>query len=175
MRFYSNSPYDPIVGVSTIKCTGFDDMMAIYATGICYAFKIKISSIILSSTVVEQMLYIQHNDHTSTTGNALLSLNQITEINLVSRRKTLYSANLQNSSSNSIPISSYVKMKSIEKKKELEQDVYGFTRTSGPAYHTYTSVGIQSMTSSTSPDFICRAFIQVTYYCKLFDKVQMTE
>lgn len=171
MSFYSNNPYDPVVGASTTKCTGFDDLMSFYKRGIVYGFKIEVDPILITN-VAEHVCYVHHMDHNKN-NNTWLSLNQITETGLVDKWRLIYSYVFK------IPgrdhMMSYKKIKDLERTKDLDIDNYSFTKSTGPTLTTLCNLGWRMADSSQNPDITTRAFVQITYYCKLFEKLTMTE
>lgn len=171
VSFYSNNPYDPVVGVSTTKCTGFDDLMTFYKHGVCYGFKI-VCHFILTTNITEHWAYIQHTDHTQSP-SSWLTMNQIAETGICDKYKLIYSYVFK------IPgrdvLTSYKSIKALEKVRDLSTDQYSFTKTSGPTLQTRCNVGARSADSSVSSDFYMRATIEMTYYCRLFERQLMTE
>lgn len=174
MRFYSNNPYDPVYGTSTTKCTGFDDMMDIYKYGICYGFKINVRPV-YSSNQPEIILYIQNDGHEGTNTGSILTLNQVTETNLVAKWRMLYSFNIMSDPAKIRPLRNYVKIKHLEHKRELETTNYQFSKSTGPNFSTVCALGAVYANSASTFDFSVRCFVQITYYCRLFEKMQMTE
>lgn len=173
MRFYTNNPYDPIVGVSTTKCTGFDDMMDIYKYGICYGCKISVRPVMPTNNA-DVILYACHDGSNGTNTSANLSLNQITEGRIAAKWRLVFSYIFSASSQMRKPFVVYADIKKLEHKRELEPNLYQFQKGQGPQTATISSIGLQCACSTTF-DFAVRCFIQVTYYCKLFQKIQMTE
>lgn len=177
IRFYTNNPYDPVVGVSGTKCTGFDDLMSLFTYGVCYGCKVVIRPIMYTSNP-EVIAYIKH--YMSTEADlGWLSLNQIMETNMVKHRIVYTCASTLSgwSMGNVRPLNTYVNIKRLEKKKELEASYY-FTKTSGPGSATMVDLGFRHARSDLVPAdnlFSVRCIISITYYCKLFSKKTMTE
>lgn len=176
IRLYTNNPYDPVVGVSSTKCTGFDDLMGLFTYGVCYGCKVVLRPVMYTNNA-EVLAYIKH--YMSTEADlGWLSLNQIMETNMVKSR-IVYSCNpiLGWTMGNVRPFNTYVNIKRLEKKKELEASYY-FTKTSGPGSATIVDLGYRHAKSDLVPadnPFTVRTIISITYYCKLFSKKTMTE
>lgn len=92
VQFYANNPYDPIVGVSTTTCSGFDVLMDLYKWGICYACKVKVKAMIQT---VNSLVYAYWTDSTRTLPAAVPTNDRILELgqNISWRHKAVYQYN----------------------------------------------------------------------------------
>ena len=173
-KFRPNDPYDPVEFMSTTKCTGFDDMMKMYTYGIAFGFKIKVRPLI-ATACPETIVYIQFARSTSTQADSILNVNQICEGKMTARWKILYSTSLIQSIGSVKPLQAYCDIKRIETASFLDRDKYRFTADTSPQYRPKCSVGIVSANTGADFDFTSRLFVQMTYYCMLYDREKMTE
>lgn len=169
LNFYANNPYDPLPGVSTQKCTGFDELMALYEFGICYAVKISYRASFNLSTDYPLCLYC-HVDSSRANYNKTLSIDEVTETRLVNRWTLLQPTTMTTNQVNTFrPHRVFQKIKYVEKKKELEPSDYRFTDGSGPTSLVQAHIGTVKTLPSQS-GWTLNLFVQITYYCKLFEK-----
>lgn len=162
--FYANNPYDPVIGVSTTSCSGFEQLLDIYKWGICYACKVKVKAMIQT---VNSLVYIYWTDSTMSLPVAAPSTDRVMELgqNIAWKHKAVYQYN-------ETPgyLKSYKSMKALEKRKELEPDDYLFTSSAGPARANGVQVGYIPADSGSAITYLCPLFVRLTYYCKLFER-----
>lgn len=164
--FYANNPYDPVVGVSTTECSGFDKMMSIYGYGITYGCKMKAKFMTQTVNSICYVKWIASNYSLPVTEP---TLNELTEApkDTLWRHSTIYAFN-----SRPAIIKSFKKIKAIERKSELEPDGYKFVDGAGPNKLVGVEVGYIPSDSTNTITYLVQMFIQITYYCKLFDRIE---
>lgn len=168
INLYGNNAYDPVVGSSTSACSGYSQLMQIYKYCTCYGTKVRaIFNLYLGHQCFGYILMEDHNFRHST---------GITRDFLRENPRDCRSAYLFNGTYNSSPktITLFRTTKSLEQKTELENPAYSSTSSGGPTIYTYAQVGIVPSGSGVNPGG-CSVFvnIRITYYCKLFDRVNL--
>lgn len=163
-QFYANNPYDPVVGVSSTACSGFDEMMALFEYGVCYACKV--TAKFLNQTESE-LAYIYFTDSSVALPAAIPGYDQIVELNKDIRWKhnPVYAYNTKPA-----VVKYYRTLRSLENERFATPVNYRFTLTGGPAFATGVQVGARSAISGSATAIACQMFIKVVYYCKLYDR-----
>lgn len=165
-NFYANNPYDPVVGVSVSACSGFPQLMALYAQCICFASKITLTAQHYSGeNTFCYILAMDNNFYRGTTG---VTRDFVRE----APADVCRSAPLVNQIYNVRPLrmSMYRKVKFIEGVKDLDRSQYCCTGSSGPIRHTYFQVGQIYQSSAPTSSTVSATRIMITYYCKLYDR-----
>lgn len=168
VSFYANNPYDPVVGVSTTKCSGFTEMMHIYTYGICYGCKITVKQMPIT---VNSLVYCMFTDSTVSLPASAPSMNFLCECPRDCRWKH---APVKDYNANPPMIKMFRKMKYLEKKRELEPNDYKFTSSAGPAKAIGVQVGYIPANSTNATNYYNELFVRITYYCRLFDRQTAT-
>lgn len=168
-QFYANNAYDPVVGISTTKCSGFTQMMSIYTYGIVYACKIEAK---LMTNTVNTIGFILWDDSTTNlTATTIPSLDLLTECprDSVWKHQAVYQYN-------EVPIylKMFKKIKALERKSELEPSSYKFDANNGPAKACGVQVGYIPADTTNATAFLAQMFIRITYYCRLFNRKTST-
>lgn len=163
--FYANNPYDPVVGASTSACSGFAKLMSLYKYGICYACKASAKFMPIN---VNSLGYIMFTDSEVSLAAAQPSLDFLTEIpkNTVSKHHAIYSYN-----ETPMFLKLFRTIKGIELKKELEPYDYRFEASSGPRKSIGVQIGYIPADSSNSTAYTWVMWIKITYYCRLYDRM----
>lgn len=163
--FYANNPYDPVVGASITKCSGWDAMMDLYSYAIVYGTKVVARFL---PNTVNGVAYIWWTGSNISLPAAAPSLNYIREapMNMLSKFTPIYAYNQK-----PCFLKSYMRMKYLEKRKELEPDDYKAVSNSGPSLLNGVQVGYVPADSANAQGFQWPIFIEITYYCKLFNRI----
>jgi len=167
---YANNPYDPVVGISTPACSGFTEIMTLYNSCICYACKVKVT-FYKGDNVLEVFGYIAMPDYENF-GWLNVTKDFLVEspMNVKYRMLTSYLVNQQK---NPVGCSMYRTIKGMFHKTELEPNVFGCTRTSGPPSGGSAEIRIGATPSSTPVEFAVRAYVTIVYYCNVYGRFAM--
>lgn len=162
-NFYANNPYDPVVGISTTDCSGFEAMMGIYQYGICYACKISAK---IMNTSASAIAFIKFLPSTTALPVAVPNYNAVTEIGQDIRWRHIPVFQY-----NQLPtrMKYYRTIKSLERKRELEPNDYKFTGTVGPSKAVGVAIGGIPAKSDDATAITLQLFLKITYYCKLYE------
>lgn len=168
-QFYANNPFDPVVGASTTACSGFSQMMAFYARGICFATKVVLHWE-QSTSEHTHMLYVKWWSSLETPAN--VSSDEMLEN---PRGRIRYRRTLPADHGRPEPIvRAFARTKVIENAKDLAPVYYAFTGAHGPSTTTYFTIGLQSPESNYTGPWSDRISAVVTYYCRLFDRLDVS-
>lgn len=170
VNFYANNPFDPVIGVSTSACSGFPALMQVYQQCTCFASKVVARFNVMSGHF--GCVYVLMEDH------FMYHAAGVTRDFLKENRRDAVSRNCYNytnSAQGPCVLKMYRTTKALEQKKELEPTVYSCTRTSGPSVLTLAQVGalVAGSTGSNPGSYQVSVDITVTYYCKLFNRVNL--
>lgn len=140
-------------------------MMSIYHFGIVYACKVTVRYM---PSITNQYGFIQYSNHSVTLPITMPTYDQITELkeDCKSWFQTVYNYNLP-----PYRRTFYKSIKALESKSELEHAPYYFTGSSGPTYACGVAVGSLNCISTDSTASTCQMVINITYYCKLYDRI----
>lgn len=165
--FYANNPYDPVVGVSTTKCSGFDQMMSIYKYGVVHACKV-VCYWETGAGENSHFLYSRFYDHNSTP--AIITCDELFENNNYTR----YVRALPTGHSKPEPIlKHFARIKYIEKVKQLDPTTYAFQKTGNPTIPVGCVVGLCSPLTTFTGVWNDTVQVRITYYCKVWERVNM--
>lgn len=174
VNFYAGNPFDPVVGASVTACSGYAALMSIYAQCLCFACSVKVIAVAGGGTASHCKMYIMWEDHNAQHVGAALARDYVQENrrDCVVKNCYLYNYNVR-----PCYLKSFRKIKAIEKKKELEPLLYACGPSSGPAgganYQTYCYVGGVMGSSTGGLTLQVEADVRITYYCKLFNRVDL--
>lgn len=146
-------------------------MMYIWKSCLCFACKVNVDFTIHAGH--QGIGYVLMEDQNmSHVGGVTRDFLMENPIHLRQKRIYLYT-NVKNTRySNRVTM--YRRIKSLQQKLELEPLTYSSTRTSGPPTLTLAQVGVFNPGSGLSPgatNFL--AHIRITYYCRLYDRVNL--
>lgn len=174
ISFYSNNPFDPVVGVSTSACSEYPQLMQLYRNCMCFACKVVVRASPRNINTSEAIIYLMMEDNN---GRHLTS--GITRDFLMENSHDLVKRVILNpqhvNRNNTQRMSMYRKIKNLQNKKELEPAQYAGTLTGGPPTLTYAYVGTTFRGSGFQSGETCSimAQITITYYCKLWDRINL--
>lgn len=165
---YANNPYDPIVGISTSSCSGYQQLMNIYNSCVCYGCRVSMKFYKMDN-VLEVFGYCVMPDYenfssTNVTKDFLVE----SPMNVKYRMLTSY---LFNQQKNPIGCTMYRSIKGMFHKRELEPADFGSTRSGGPP--SAATIRCGCCYASGPAEFSVRSYVTLTYYCKLFGRFQM--
>lgn len=144
--------------------------MSLYNSCICYGCKIN-TKWYKSDTNIEVFGYICMPDFENA---SIMNITRdfLTEsaMNVRYRMITSYAAQ---PSQVPVYVNMYRSIKGIFHKRELEPNIYGSTRTSGVASGGGATARIGVVQASASSDVSVRVYVTITYYCKLYGRVQL--
>lgn len=167
-NFYANNAFDPVVGTSTSACSGYPQLMQIYKY--CTVFATKVRAIFTIVTGHQAFGYVLMEDHN------FRHVAGITRDFLRENPRDVRSAYLFNGQYNTKPktVTMFRTTKGLEHKTELENPAYSSTVSGGPTIYTYAQVGVLEAGSGVNPGGgQIYANIRITYYCKLFDRINL--
>lgn len=172
---YANNPYDPVVGASTVGCSGFNAVMSLYAWCMCFAAKITLRVQESSANTIEIYAWIlmeSHDAQRSTTPSQSITLDLLRENPIHLKSKLIY-----NAAYNVRPtyLSMYRRIKSIEGTSHLDPFQYRCSRTVGPAINSRLTFGIRTSDNTVATAQTARMHFKVTYYCRVYDRLNLDQ
>lgn len=171
VNLYANNPYDPVVGASTTACSGYPQLTSTWRNCLCFATKVVVLAWTNTSVAsMECHVYILMEDHNFRHA-AGCTRDFVVENGHDLRQKllTCFPCNLR-----PIRLSYYRTTKSLEKKLELEPVSYCGYHSAGPNVYTYAQVGAVPARSVVTTEFTnAHCNISITYYCKLWDRINL--
>lgn len=174
---YANNPYDPVVGVSTVACSGFNSIMAIYQWCMCYGCKIEVT---FSQQLVTSLLpdgygfiYMENHDaYRNSNPSVLMSLDWLRE-NPIHCKSVLMTSPVQNTLPKKISL--FRRIRSIEGVTYLDPWQYRCSRTTGPALNSRYTFGYRTTDATSSVAQTIRMHFTVTYYCKCYERLNVDQ
>lgn len=163
--FYQNNPYDPVVGASTTKCSGFDQIMGLFKLGICYGSKISVR--FLNGMGVNSFTYVRAVGYTDYPITAQIDRNMALETpqNTITKFTPVYLYNQK---------PTYIKMyrstKALAHKKFLDPDSWHYYLSGGPTMQQEWQVGYFPADTTNSIVYSMPMYVRITYYCKCFNR-----
>lgn len=147
--------------------------MAIYKNCVCFASKITCTPIVVTSASTEVVCFIMFEDHNGR--HITNALNGFTKDFLMEnshdiRKRFIYSYSYQQPPRR---FSYYRTTKSLEQTRNLDEQ-YWLTSSASPDTHTYAGVGCAFFQSGiTTQTSTARLNITITYYCKIWDRIDL--
>lgn len=172
---YANNPYDPVVGASTVGCSGFNAIMSIYQWCLCFACKVRVTTQQTSTNSIEGYCYILMENHDALRSNsatAAISLDLLREnpIHVKSRLMYNYQYNTRPTT-----ISMYRRIKTLESVGVLDPDKYRCSRTSGPSLNSRFTFGYRTSDNTMATAQTVRQHFKVTYYCRVYERANLDQ
>lgn len=172
LRLHANNAYDPVSGASTAKCSGYDQIMAMYKYLQVQAVKIRVGFVQTTAAASEVYGYIQF-EPSSGNYNRVLTADELNESLVPFTRKRIITSPSYYNQRQPVWIKNYISIKRLEHKGFLEPANYRQTLSGGPTVNSYMNVGYQQCDSSGTVGSAIRALVRITYYCKVYERLPL--
>lgn len=172
--FYANNPYDPVVGVSTVGCSGFSAVMSIYAWCMCFGCKATVKFAIAQANVIEVYSFIMFESHDaprSINATNLITLDYLRENPIHVKSRLMYDMTTANTKPTWM--SMYRRIKSLENNGKLDVYQYRCSRTSGPTLNTRCTIGFRTSDTQSTQAIPVRMHWKLTYYCRVWERINL--